>query len=176
MSPNVSAQAYAFGPHDLNSMPLSPLGCAIKINENPIKRRTWAVHSVDGWYLVTSPKHYQCYDVWVKGMGAVRITDTVFFKQKHITNPTVTLDNAIVHVAKELTEALKGNIPTTLEGISLENLAKLETIVLQQAKQYKATSKVGVQPPRFHEEHVSPPRVEITRTIQQTQPVACEPV
>ena len=95
---------------------------------------------MDGWYLGTSPKHYRCYDVWVKGMGTVRSTDTVFFKHKHITNPSVTPVDAIVCAAKYLTEALKGNIPTTLEGSSLEDLEKLETIFLQQAKQYKATS------------------------------------
>ena len=134
MALNVSALAYAFVPHDFNSMPLATLGCAVQIHENPSKRRTWAVHSVDRWYLVTSPRHYQRYDVWVRGTGAVRSTDTVCFKHKHITNYSVTLVYAILHAAKKLTEALKGNIPTTLEGSALEDLAKLETIFLQQAK------------------------------------------
>ena len=67
VAPNVSAQAYAFGTHDFNSIPLAPLGCAVQLHENPRKFRTWAVYSVDGWYLGTSQKHYRCYDVWVKG-------------------------------------------------------------------------------------------------------------
>ena len=78
IAPNVSAQAYTFGPHDFNRMPLAPLGCAVKIHVKTSKRRTWEVHSVDGWYLGTSAKHYRCYDVWVKGTGAARSTNTVF--------------------------------------------------------------------------------------------------
>ena len=72
--------------------------------------------------------------MWVRGTGVVRITDTVRFKHKHITNSNATPADAIVHAEKALTEALKGNIPTTLEGSALEDLAKLETIFLQQAK------------------------------------------
>ena len=80
------------------------------MNEKPSKRRTWDFHLVEGWYLGTSPKHYKHYDVWVRGTGEVRTTDTVCFKQENTTNPTVTPANAIVHAAKEPTEALKGNI------------------------------------------------------------------
>ena len=56
----------------------------------------------------------------------MRSTDTVFFKHKNITNPTVTPADAIVHAAKELTEALKGNVPGSLGDTSLDDLAKLE--------------------------------------------------
>ena len=90
IAPNMSYQAYTFGTHDFNGMPLAPLGCAVTIHEKSSKYRTWAVHSVDGWYLGTLEKYYRCFDVWVKGTGAVRSTDTVSFKHKHITNPTVT--------------------------------------------------------------------------------------
>ena len=111
---NVSAQAYTFGTHDFNRIPLAQLGCAVQIHEKPSKRWTWAVHSVDGWYLGTSPGHYRCYDVWVKGTGAVRSTNTVLFKHKHIKNPTVTPADAIVNAAKDLTAALKGDVPGSL--------------------------------------------------------------
>ena len=48
IAPNVSAQAYTFGPHNFNRMPLSPLVCAVQIHLKTSKRRTWAVHSVYG--------------------------------------------------------------------------------------------------------------------------------
>ena len=32
IAPDVSAQAYTFGPHDLNRMPLEPLVCAVQIH------------------------------------------------------------------------------------------------------------------------------------------------
>ena len=109
-------------------MPLALLGCAVQINEKPSKRRTWAIHLVDRWYLGTSPGHYRCYDVWVKGTGAMRSTDTVFFKHKHITNPTVTPADEIINAAKELTAALRGDVPGPLGATSLDDLKTLEEI------------------------------------------------
>ena len=114
--------------------------------------------------------------MWLKGTGEVRSINTVFFRHKHTTKPTFAPVDAIVHAAKEVTEVLKGNISNTLEGSSLEYLAKLETIFSQQVKQYKEISEVRVQPTRVQEEHISPSRAETTRKIQQTQPVVCEPV
>ena len=128
IAPNVSAQAYIKGPHDFNRMPLVPLGCAVQVHEKPSKRRTWAVHLVDRWYLGTSPGHYRCYDVWVKGTGAMRSTDTVFFKHKHITNPTVTPADAIINAAKDLTAALRGDVSGPLGATSLDDLKKMEEI------------------------------------------------
>ena len=112
-----------------------------------------------GWYLGTSAKHYRCYEVWVKVTGAVRSTDTVFFKHKRITNPTVTPVGAIFHAVKELTEAMKGNVPRSLRDTSLDELARVEQIFAQKSQRYKAMSKVVEQPPRVREEAATPPRV-----------------
>ena len=103
--------------------------------------------------------------MWVKGTGAVRSTDTVFFKHKHITNPTVTPADAIVNVSKDLTLALKVNVPGSLGATSLDELKKLEEIFAQKAKRYKALSPVVAQHPRVREEAATPPRVA-TQTAQ----------
>ena len=84
----------------------------------------------------------------------------MFFKHKHTTNPTVTPADSIVHAAKELTEALKGNVPRSLGDTSLDDLAKVEQIFAQRAQSYKAMSKVVEQPPRVRKESATPPRVE----------------
>ena len=55
-------------------------------------------------------------------------TDTVFFKHKHIANPTVTPADAIINAAKDLTTALRGDIPGPLGATSLDDLKKLEEI------------------------------------------------
>ena len=111
--------------------------------------------------------------MWVKGTGAVRSTDTVFFKRKHITNPTVTPADAIVNAAKDLTAALKGNIPGSLGATSLDDLKQLEEIFAQKSKSYKALSPVDTQPPRVREEATTPPRVatptEKPNMIRQAQ-------
>ena len=151
IAPNVSVKAYTFRTHDFNCMPLVHLGCAVQIHVKMSRFQSWAVNSVDGWYLRTSAKTYRSYDVWVNRIGSVRSTDTVFFKHKHITNPTVTPGEAIVHTAKELTEALKGNVPGSLRDTSLEELARVEQIFAQKAQSHKSMSKVVEQPPRVRE-------------------------
>ena len=81
-------------------------------------------------------------------------------KHKHITNPTVTPADAIVHASKELTEALKGNVPGSLGDTSLDDLAKVEQIFAQKVQSYKAMIKVVEQPPTVRKEATTPPRVE----------------
>ena len=49
-TPTVSAHAHLFGNFDFNRMPLAPLGCGVQIHEDTNKRKTWAPHSVDGYY------------------------------------------------------------------------------------------------------------------------------
>ncbi len=35
------------------------MGCEAQVHEKINKRVTWAYHSVDEWYLFTSPEHYR---------------------------------------------------------------------------------------------------------------------
>ena len=81
------------------------------------------------------------------------------FKQKHITNPTVTSADAIINVAKDLTAALRGDVPGPLGATSLDDLKKLEEIFSQKAKSHKTKNQVVAQPPRVREEAAPPPRV-----------------
>ena len=64
----------------------------------------------------------------------MRNTDTVFFKHKHITNPTVTPADTIFHAAKELTETLKGKVPGSLRETSLEELERVEKTFAQKSQ------------------------------------------
>merc|ERR1711923_236381 len=63
----------------------------------------WDLHSVDGWYLHTSNEHYRTHKCHVKGTRSERLSDTVQFLCKSITNPTKTVADkimlAISHVA-----------------------------------------------------------------------------
>ena len=65
------------------------------------------MNAVDGWYLCTSPEHYRCHVIYVKHTRSERITDTVHFKHKHITTPTLTPEDSIVKALNDLTHALK---------------------------------------------------------------------
>ena len=95
VAPNVSAYAYHRGQFDYDRMPLAPLGCAVQFHVKLERRKSWGEDSADG-YVRTSPEHYRCHEVFVKATKSKRITDTVFFKHKYITQPTVTPADAIV--------------------------------------------------------------------------------
>ena len=85
-----------------NRMPLAPMRCAVQIHEEASTRRTWAPHFTDEYYLGTSPDHYRAYRTYAKTTGAGRVSETVFFKYKYLTNPTVTHADRVVQVAREL--------------------------------------------------------------------------
>jgi hypothetical protein len=88
VAPNVSAYAYHHGNFDYNRMPLAPMGCAVQFHIKSNRCKSWDEHSSDGWYLTTSPDHYRCQIIFVKATQAKRISDTVYFKHKHIIQPT----------------------------------------------------------------------------------------
>ena len=57
VAPKVSAYAYMHGEFSYNDMPLAPLGCTVQLYETPHWRRTWAKHSVDGYYIGILDEH-----------------------------------------------------------------------------------------------------------------------
>ncbi|KAL7481388.1 hypothetical protein ACHAW6_007071 [Cyclotella cf. meneghiniana] len=69
-TPTISAYAHLCGPFDYNKMPLAPLGCNVQIHEKTDQRGTWAFHSMDGWYISTSPEHYRTHRCHVKSTNS----------------------------------------------------------------------------------------------------------
>ena len=106
-APNVSAYAHLSGPFDYNKMPLAPMGCAVQVHEKTDKRGTWAYHSVDGWYLATSPEHYRTHLCHIKSTKSERLTDTAQFSHKNITRPTITHADKIMAAIADCTKAIK---------------------------------------------------------------------
>ena len=58
-----------------------------------------------------SVEHYRCHKIWVKDTKSVKNGNTVFFKQKYLSMPTVTAADALLATAENLTTALDGEIP-----------------------------------------------------------------
>ena len=87
-TPMVSACVHLCGPFDYNKMPLAPMGCTVQVHEKTVIRGTWAYHSVDGWYLSTSPDHYRTHRCHIKATKSEWVSDTINFSHKHITRPT----------------------------------------------------------------------------------------
>jgi hypothetical protein len=96
-TPNLSAYAHLSGPFDYNKMPLAPMGCEAQVHEKSNKRGAWAYHSVDGWYLFTSPEHYHTHTCHIKHNKSKQLSDTVQFQHKCITNPTITHSDKVMH-------------------------------------------------------------------------------
>ena len=85
------------------------MGCEVQVHEKTDKRGTWAFHSVDGWYLNTSPEHYRVHKCHIKQTRNERLSDTVHFKHKHITNPEITPQDKLMHAIAKCKEALLNN-------------------------------------------------------------------
>ncbi len=126
--PAISAYQYVRGNFDYNKTPLAPLGCAVQMHESRDRWGTWAKHFINGWYLGTSPEHYQSYIIYTIGTQSERISDTVFFKTKFITQPTLTPADNIVKAIADLTNTLKGTRNT--EGIQeIKQLKQLDNLL-----------------------------------------------
>jgi hypothetical protein len=170
VAPNISAYAYHHGNFDYNRMPLAPMGCAVQFHIKPSKRTTFGEHSSDGWYLKTSDEHYRTHVVLVKATKAKRLTDTVFFKHKYITQPTVTKADAIVNAYRKLTEAING-IQVSQDDAHMEALQRIQE-TLKPGHQMPV-QKFGVLTPRVEQNQTTndtltsepPPRVQFDAAV-----------
>eukprot|EP00804_Cyclotella_cryptica_P016134 CCRYP_004248-RC/>CCRYP_004248-RC protein AED:0.42 eAED:0.42 QI:0/-1/0/1/-1/0/1/0/390 len=124
-TPTVSAYAHLNGPFDYNKMPLAPMGCNAQVHEKTDSRGTWAFHSVDGWYVSTSPEHYRTHRCHIKSTNSDRLSDTVHFHHKHITNPTLTPADKLMAAIADCSRALLTHAPP--KGAS--NLRQLQELL-----------------------------------------------
>ena len=89
------------------------MGCEVQVNEKTDKRGTWAYHSVDGWYLDTSPDHYRTHLCHIKTTNIERFIETAQFSHKIITKPTITHAEKIMATIADCAEAIKKWAATT---------------------------------------------------------------
>ena len=139
-TPNVSAYAHLFGIHSFSRRPLAPLGSAVQAHEKPDKRGSWAMHSVDGYYIGTSQEHHRCFRVWVKKTKAERVSDTIFVKHKYLTQPIITPEDAVIQAASDLKQAITGFVPKSNE--SRKALKQLGTSLITAAETPDETTPI----------------------------------
>jgi hypothetical protein len=65
INPKLSAATYIYGQYDFNRAPMAPPGTRIIAHETPNRRRTWAPHGQDGWYIEPALEHNRCYTVYI---------------------------------------------------------------------------------------------------------------
>jgi hypothetical protein len=106
INPKLSAATHICGQYDFNRAPMAPPGTRIIAHETPSKRRTWAPHGQDGWYIGPALEHYRCYTVYITKTRGNRIVETVDFFPEKFTLPFPSSQDLATQAAADLTHAL----------------------------------------------------------------------
>jgi hypothetical protein len=160
---NISAYTHLSGPFNYNKMPLAPMGCEIQVHKKVDKQGTWAYHSVNGWYLSTSPDHYRTHLCHIKTTSSNQLSDTIHFKHKHIANLTLTHANKIMWVLSHCTQVLKGK-DTTATDQELRDLQRLVELTQENLLQQASSNSPALLREQMQ---TQPPTTE--HLTQQTQ-------
>ena len=96
---------------------------SVQVHEKTDKRGTWAYHTVNGWYLATSPEHYQTHICHIKSTNIEHFTDTMHFNHKKITRPTITHADKVMATIADCARAIKnlGNSNGGEERVAKQN-------------------------------------------------------
>jgi hypothetical protein len=170
ISPKLSAATQIFGQYDFNRTPMATPGTRIIAHETPSRRRAWAPHGQDGWYIGPALENYRCYTVYITKTRGDRIVETVDFfpsPQYLATQAAVDLTHALLHPQPAGPFCKVGDAQT----IALKRLAD----IFEDATRRK--TKIVVPPTEKEDDNapprvqtaVSPPRVPNT-TAQQMSP------
>eukprot|EP00804_Cyclotella_cryptica_P002702 CCRYP_009617-RA/>CCRYP_009617-RA protein AED:0.39 eAED:0.39 QI:0/0/0/1/1/1/2/0/572 len=139
-NPKISSYAHLYGHHDYNSQPFVPIGMEALVHDKPHRRKSFAQHCTKG----NLTEHYRCWTVWTPVSQSTRISATVFFKHKYITNPTVTPADAIVAATANLAHVLMSNTTAAhLNTTQLADLTRLHKIIQPTPTDKSAVSPTG---------------------------------
>jgi hypothetical protein len=168
INPKLSAATQIFGQHDFNRAPLAPPGTRIIAHETPGRRRTWAPHGQDGWYIGPALEHYRCYIVYFTKSRSRRVVETVdFFPYKFKLLFPSSIELA-TQAAADITHALLNPLPAgpfcqvgDEQAIALRRLANIFGAVKLKRGKEKLTPQDEVEnnAPQRVQTTVSPPRV-----------------
>jgi hypothetical protein len=167
---------------------MAPPGTRIIAHETPGRRRTWAPHGQDGWYIGPSLEHYRCYTVYITKTRSNRIVETVEFFPQTFILPFPSSQDLATQATSDLTHALLHPQPAgpfcqvgNEQTIALKQLAS----IFVSAKPRKTNNPLAPQDgiennaPQRVQTTVSPPRVAGTDqehiSLQQTLPSQSTP-
>jgi hypothetical protein len=157
---------------------MAPPGTRIIAHKTPSRRRTWAPHGQDGWYIGPALEHYRCYTVYITKTRGDRIVETVDFFPEKFTVLFPSSQDLAAQAAADITHALLHPQPagpfckvSDEQTIALKRLAS----IFEGAKQQKSktiltpTDGIEITAPQRVQTTVSPPRVADT-DAQQISP------
>jgi hypothetical protein len=131
-------------------------------HETPGKRKTWAPHGQDGWYIGPALEHYRCYTVYITKTRSNRIVETVDFFPHKFDLLFPSSSELATQAAADLTHALLNPQPAgpfcqvgSEQVIALRRLA----IIFEAAKPNRGSKKLT---PQNDVENNAPQRVQTT--------------
>jgi hypothetical protein len=146
---------------------MAPPGTRIIAHETLGRRRNWAPHGLDGWYIGPALEYYRCYTVYITKTRGNRIVETVEFSPK-IHLPFPSSQDMATQAAADLTHALLHPQPAgpfcqvgNEQIITLKRLASIFESAKQRQTKSVLTPTDGIEntAPQRVETTVSPPRV-----------------
>jgi hypothetical protein len=182
INPKLSAATHIFGKYDFNRAPMAPPGTRIIAHETPGRRRTWAPHGQDGWYIGPVLEHYRCYTVYITKTRSNRIVETVDFFPQKFTLPFPSSHDLATQAAADLTHALLNPKPAgpfcqvgDEQTIALKRLASIFVSAKPRNTNNPLAPQDGIEnnAPQRVQTTVSPPRVAGTDPDQiSLQPIS----
>ena len=143
VAPHVSAYAYLWKQHNFNANPFAPLGCKVEAHIQPAVRETWAAHTASGYYIGNAWDHYRCHEIYITDTKHSRICETVFFKHKYLTMPSVTPADALIKAADNLVDTINGIIPKhSVTSDAVTQLMEIYKIAAEKATCEARTQRV----------------------------------
>jgi hypothetical protein len=168
INPKLSAATYIFGQYDFNREPKAPPGTRIIAHETPGRRRTWAPHGQDGWYIGPALEHYRCYTVYITKTISNRIVETVKFSPQKFILPFPSSQDLADQAAAYLMHALLHPQPAgpfcqvgDKQAIALRQLASIFVSAKPRNRHKPLAPQDDIESnaPKRVQTTVSPPRV-----------------
>ena len=83
---------------------------AVEMHVTPANRKTKEAYTKTSFYVGNSWEHYRCHKIWIADTRSAHVGETVLFNHKYVTQPAVTMSDAILRAGDDLCQALKGVI------------------------------------------------------------------
>ena len=98
-------EAFA-GTLNYDATPLGPLGCEVISHKKTGTRNSWDFHGEPAWNIGVFIYYYRCQNIIAKGTRDTRVSDTLEFRHHHLTIPTRTPADHIIHGVEQLMTAI----------------------------------------------------------------------
>ena len=112
------------GPFNYGATPLGPFGISVIAHAKPSNRLLWSFRGREGWSVGVLLEHYRCQRYIPKDSRSLSISDTIKFYHQHITQPSVTTKDRVLHGIQQLTSALQGKSSST----SADQIAAIQSL------------------------------------------------